>query len=316
MKKLLHTTLIALLISTVVFAQRANPPGQQVAPSQTTVIVMGAHGNNIILLSPADGKLFEKSDASKPVLFRWTAVTPKPKEAVTYRLKVWQLRQGQTVVEAMRINQPVITKEVTNITQAAIGNLYTGPCKPPYLCDFVWAVEAFNNEETAASKIYGNSENYSFKFEVDDNAVRGVATANNKGNAGNTGMPTGKVEMELDKDSYSAGKNNCCLNPCCSENAVWIDEAEIQSGIKSSKEAQSKPAALYLPIEKIMYDTDGSITGVKIKTEKGESGFVKVVVAGSNGISGGYCMLKTEKGEPVIAKVVVAGSNSLSPGVK
>jgi len=306
MKKFTQTTLIALLIGTFVFAQKGSP-GNQAAPSQTTVIV-GALRGTVILLSPADGKSIAASDASKPVLFRWTTVVPKPKEAVTYRLKVWQLMQGQSGTEAMRNNQPIITKDVVNITQAAISNLYTGPCKPPYLCDFVWGIEVLNSEGVTIGNSY--AANSSFKFEVGNTVAENVEGVN-KGNAGNTGMSGGKstdrdaasglvtgkrLDKESDKNQSNAKRvNDCCLNPCCSE--------------------KSKPAILYLPIEKTVYDSNGNISEIMIRTETGKLVVVKAVVAGSNSLSGGI-MLKTEKGEPIIAKVVVAGSHSISGGVK
>jgi len=393
MKNFTQTTLIALLISSSVFSQTKDEPVRN--PSAGT-IVNQASNNQLILLSPAGGKLFNSSEGSKPVLFRWTAIVPKPKEAVTYRLRVWQLMQGQNGTEAMRSNQPIITKDVVNITQAAISNLYTGPCKPPYLCDFVWAVEVLNSE---GNQRYGNSDSYSFKYVGGIGTVTGSGGATidvkstdnelenmkamkveggNKGNAGNTGMAGGKsmnadgdsgrkyksyqpgkpvfgnasqppapgesidkeldknqpnakkvdkeldknqpnakrVGKELDKGPYSAIKNDGCMNPCCSENAIWIDDKDEKTGAKSSRKAQLKPAALYLPIEKTVYDSNGNISGIMIKTETGELSLVKVIVAGSNSISGGYTMLKTENGEPIIAKVVVAGSHSISGDVK
>ncbi|MEP7237699.1 MAG: hypothetical protein ABI685_07540 [Ferruginibacter sp.] len=189
MKKFTPITLIALLISSAVFSQTQKEPTK--TPSGAAS-VNRASNSQLILLSPADGKLLNGRESSKPVLFRWTAMVPKPKETVTYRLKVWQLMQGQNGVEAMRINQPIITKDVYSITQAAISNLYTGPCKPPYLCDFVWSVEVFSGDEPVTGKTYGASELYSFKFDVATNISAGLAAADNKGNAGNTGMPTGK----------------------------------------------------------------------------------------------------------------------------
>ncbi len=279
MKKFTQTTLIALLISSAVFSQTQKEP---VKISSVNSTISQSSTGQIILLSPADSKTIEAANLSSPVIFRWTAVSPKPEEAVTYRLKVWQLMQGQNAAEAMRSNQPVITKEVVNFTQVAVNNLYTGPCKPPYLCDFVWAVEAFNNDEITESKMYAVSEHYCFKFNAGTEASDGLATASNKDNA--QGDPVHGVDVKL--------------------------------GTKSSKEAQPTTYALYMPIEKIMYDADGNITGIMIKTEIGESGFVKVVVAGSTSFSGGYSILKTEKDEPVIAKVIVVGSHSLSGGVK
>lgn len=202
MKKFTQTTLIALLIGTFVFAQKGGP-GNQAAPSQTTVIV-GALRGSVILLSPADGKSIAASDASKPVLFRWTAVSPKPKEAVTYRLKVWQLMQGQNATEAMRSNQPIVTKDVVNITQAAISNLYTGPCRPPYLCDFVWAVEALVSDGILLNNSFSASS--SFKFET-ENTEAAKVDADIKGNANNTGQSSGKSLKREKGTGMASGKS-------------------------------------------------------------------------------------------------------------
>lgn len=291
MEKFIQTTLIALLISSAVLAQTKNEPVKN--PAAGTVVNQ-ASNSSLLLLSPADGQSFNGSENSKPVLFRWIAISPKPKEAVTYRLRVWQLMQGQNRMEAMRNNQPIITKDVVNITQAAISNVYTGPCRPPYLCDFVWAVEVFNADEINTGEAYVASEHYSFKFNTAAEVSAGLATADNKGNAGNTGMSGGK-------------SLNAQGDP--------VHGVDIKLGTKPLKDQQNT-YALYLPIEKIIFDTDGNVTGVMIKTDRGESGFVKVLVAGSKSISGGYMMLKTEEGEPLTAKVVVAGSNSISGGVK
>ena len=234
MKKFLQTTQIALLISTVVFAQKSGP-GKQEAPSQTSVIVMGAHSNSIILLSPADGKLIGTGDASKPVLFRWTAVNPKPKEAVTYRFKIWQLIQGQSDAEAMRNNQPIITKDVVNITQAAISNLYTGPCKPPYLCDFVWAVGAFNN---------GNSQHYSFKFSQ-DNLESHVAKSDNCKFIGHPEI----IVFDLDCNIVASVEPNSMPNRISMnvKSSVLLDDAKVgelaikrTDNLKTTKEAFAK----------------------------------------------------------------------------
>jgi hypothetical protein len=94
------------------------------------------------LITPENDKRFLKKEMLKPVMFRWTPLVPKPKEQVTYRLKVWQLMQGQNGAQAMRSNQPIITRDIDNLTQAVVSNLYTGPCRPPYLCDFIWNVQA------------------------------------------------------------------------------------------------------------------------------------------------------------------------------
>ena len=114
------------------------------------------------LITPENGKTYTEAEIKRPLSFRWTPLVPKPREPVTYRLKVWQLMQGQNGTAAMKSNQPIVTKDVENITQAVITNIYTGPCKPPYLCDFFWSVQALNKEGKPVGRNNGTSEPWSF----------------------------------------------------------------------------------------------------------------------------------------------------------
>ena len=118
------------------------------------------------LINPENGKVFTETELSRPVTFRWTPVIPKPQGSVTYRLKVWRLMQGQNGTQAMRSNQPIITKDVDNITQAVVNSIITGPCRPPYMCDFIWAVQALNREGKPIGKNEGTSDPYTFKVET------------------------------------------------------------------------------------------------------------------------------------------------------
>ena len=100
----------------------------------------------------------------KGVTFRWTPITPKPAEPVTYRMKVWQLMQGQNGSTAMKTNQPIVTKDVADITEATVSNIYTGPCRPPYLCDYIWNVEAITRQAGATPKTIGTSNPTTFSI--------------------------------------------------------------------------------------------------------------------------------------------------------
>lgn len=115
-------------------------------------------------VQPINGKSFSADEALQPIAFRWTPVVPKPQEPVTYRLKVWQLMQGQNSTEAMRSNQPIVTKDVDNITETVVSGIYTGPCRPPYLCDFVWIVQAFDKNGTPIGQNNGISNPTVFNF--------------------------------------------------------------------------------------------------------------------------------------------------------
>ena len=117
------------------------------------------------LTVPVSGKMFATDEVKNTITFRWTPLVPKPQQPVTYRLKVWQLMQGQTGTQAMRSNQPIIVKDVDNITQVAVSGIYSGPCKPPYMCDFVWTVDAITadgkpiNEKTTTEASSFSIEN-------------------------------------------------------------------------------------------------------------------------------------------------------------
>ena len=115
-------------------------------------------------ITPANGTVIAQADAGKPVTFRWTPMIPKPGDPVTYRLSVWQLMQGQNGMQAMQSNQPVATKDVENLNQAIISNLLTGPCRPPYLCDFVWNVQAIDKQGKGFGRNEGKSELFAFSF--------------------------------------------------------------------------------------------------------------------------------------------------------
>ncbi|HMK04388.1 MAG TPA: hypothetical protein VK489_09360 [Ferruginibacter sp.] len=133
------------------------------------------------LINPDNGKSFTEAELSRPVSFRWTPLVPKPRDPVTYRLKVWQLMEGQNGPQAMRSNQPIVTKDVDNITQAVVNGIYTGPCKPPYLCDFIWQVQAMNKDGKPMGRNNGNSEPYSFSVkQVESGELKNAYPENNK----------------------------------------------------------------------------------------------------------------------------------------
>jgi hypothetical protein len=116
------------------------------------------------IISPINEKKFDIAAYKMPITFRWTPVIPRPKDAVTYRLRVWQLMQAQTGLQAMKTNTPIVFKEVKNITQAIVANMITAPCQLPYLCDFVWTVQAVDKDDKPIGKNNGMSELYFFSI--------------------------------------------------------------------------------------------------------------------------------------------------------
>jgi hypothetical protein len=119
-------------------------------------------------ISPADGATLPDADIKNPITFKWTPVVPKPQEPVIYRITVWQLMNGRGGGPAIKANTPILTRDVDNITQAIITNLVTGPCMPPYLCDFVWSVQALNKEGKPYGANNGTSEALRFNYKLTD----------------------------------------------------------------------------------------------------------------------------------------------------
>lgn len=105
--------------------------------------------NTIILGAPANNTIIPLDAAKQSLNFKWSIGPTSP--MVTYRLKVWQLMQGQNSTSAMRLNQPIVTKDVIDIPEVTINGLLTGPCKPPYLCDFVWTVSIVRTDANGTS---------------------------------------------------------------------------------------------------------------------------------------------------------------------
>jgi len=113
-------------------------------------------------ITPADGTAFTAATITQPITFRWVPVIPKPQAPVNYRLSVWQLMVGQTGVQAIKANQPILTKDVNNITQTVINNLVNGPASPRYLNSFVWTVQALDPQGKPIGSNNGTSTPVSF----------------------------------------------------------------------------------------------------------------------------------------------------------
>lgn len=192
---------IIVLLCMVLSIEAVSQKGKEDNPGQTAITSNPNSSGQINLISPAEAKQFNAAEINKPILFRWAPVVPRPQAPVTYRLRVWQLMQGQTGSQAMGANQPIVTKDVANVTQASI-TVLTGPCKPPFLCDFIWAVEALNSNDKESRKNYGSSGANTFKIDSG-----GIGTVTGSGGAtmdiksSNQGDPIYGVDVKLGFES-------------------------------------------------------------------------------------------------------------------
>lgn len=70
-----------------------------------------------IPVMPANDDVLEAEKAQTAITFRWTPVFPRPAETVRYIVTVFEILDKQTPLQALRSNQPLLTKEIIGTTQ-------------------------------------------------------------------------------------------------------------------------------------------------------------------------------------------------------
>ncbi len=70
-----------------------------------------------IPMMPANETVLDIEKANTAITFRWTPVAPRPAEMLTYRVTVFEVLDYQTPMQALRSNQPLLTKEIIGTTQ-------------------------------------------------------------------------------------------------------------------------------------------------------------------------------------------------------
>jgi hypothetical protein len=70
-----------------------------------------------IPMMPANETILDIEKAKAAITFRWTPVAPRPAEMLTYRVTVFEILSNQTPMQALRSNQPLLTKDIVGTTQ-------------------------------------------------------------------------------------------------------------------------------------------------------------------------------------------------------
>jgi len=106
-------------------------------------------------ISPANGTTLSEKDAKMPITFRWTPVVPRPNNEVIYKVKLIEIRQGQSATAAMKSASPIFEKEVVNQTQMVMTSLSPHPIAKD--SKYGWYVQATNKEGKTFGGNNGNS---------------------------------------------------------------------------------------------------------------------------------------------------------------
>jgi len=118
-------------------------------------------------MMPTDGKVLSETEVKQPVTFRWTPIVPKPQHDVVYKVRVFEVRKGQSASQAVKSNSPLLEKEVVNQPQLVAGNgnvIIVWPIAKD--SKYGWYVEAMDNQ----GKSLGVSEAFSFGISNNENS--------------------------------------------------------------------------------------------------------------------------------------------------
>ncbi len=70
-----------------------------------------------IPIIPAGEVILDMEKAQSAITLRWTPVTPSTGNVFTYRVTVFEILPGQTALQALRSNQPLLAKDIVGTTQ-------------------------------------------------------------------------------------------------------------------------------------------------------------------------------------------------------
>lgn len=66
------------------------------------------------LLTPLDKTWLDAATAKSVITFRWSSIVPRTQEHVTYRLQVYEVKDDQLPMQALRSNMPILNTDVVN----------------------------------------------------------------------------------------------------------------------------------------------------------------------------------------------------------
>lgn len=122
-----------------------------------------------ILINPTAGTILQKN--VRPT-FSWTPATPvSPGTRVTYKLQVFEVLEGQGIMQALQGNRPIILEEIEGLTQFWPTEWDIPESNNP----FVWTVQALDENGNALGENNGLASPQSFR--IDNNAGGGQKIA-------------------------------------------------------------------------------------------------------------------------------------------
>ena len=151
-------------------------------------------------------------------MFRWTPVVPRPSFAISYRLQVFEVLEGQTPINAFRTNRPIMDLPDISNTQL----LWPADFELPRIGQqYIWTVRATDEQGSPI----GEPDGYATPFTlnciqevkstdtVKKSLVINDSTQNNKLDSNSEDTGNGGTEKSMVSGGNGVDSNNIDPNP-------------------------------------------------------------------------------------------------------
>lgn len=131
-----------------------------------------------ILMQPLNESILNAEEARVAITFRWTPLAPAPtQERITYLLQIFEIKEGQTPMQAFRSNRPLIDQEVAGTTQYIWQpQLYLGDSALNR--KFIWTIQTIDTNGFGFNNGTGDGRSEPSWFEV--KSIKEILNDNNQ----------------------------------------------------------------------------------------------------------------------------------------
>lgn len=144
-----------------------------------------------IPVMPADETIMGIEKAKTTITFRWTPVAPLPTQPVTYRVTVFEVLPGQTSMQALRSNQPLLAKDVIGTTQY----IWQPQLGLTICCKDGDVSGDEKNSNTSEAGAGTGKDQKTIRSDQDSSSQKNINTSE-------AGVGTGKEKIEKEGDAY------------------------------------------------------------------------------------------------------------------
>lgn len=186
-----------------------------------------------VLLLPEDGSMLARGNRPR---FRWTGVSPKPTSQVSYHVRVFEVLQGQTPVNAYRVNRPIL-----DVPGVRTLDLQWPPDVelPRQGMRYIWSVRALDENNNPL----GEPDGYASPF-VFSGCCEDISSTGKKSTTTDDGSPVNKSTGTTNESTTGKKSTGDETGSSTTKSGVTVDAGALGTG---TVDATSKQAIQNTP---------------------------------------------------------------------